>query len=60
MGNSKSQISSYPDGTLEVNLANFKLQRVVGKGSYGKVRSPPGQFGRLAGALTICGLGPRC
>lgn len=37
MGNTKSHISSYEDGTLEINLSNFKLLRVVGKGSYGKV-----------------------
>jgi hypothetical protein len=35
MGNSKSQVAQ--DVDLEINLANFKLQRVVGKGSYGKV-----------------------
>jgi serine/threonine kinase 32 len=38
MGNSKSQLVQ--DGNLEINLSNFKLQRVVGKGSYGKVRCP--------------------
>ena len=37
MGNSKSHIAGYEDGTLEINLSNFKLLRVVGKGSYGKV-----------------------
>jgi len=37
MGNSKSQVSAYQDGSLEIGLANFKLLRVVGKGSYGKV-----------------------
>jgi hypothetical protein len=37
MGNSKSHLSGYEDGTLEINLSNFKLLRVVGKGSYGKV-----------------------
>lgn len=36
MGNTKSHISSYEDGTQEINLSNFKLLRVVGKGSYGK------------------------
>lgn len=35
--NSKSQIAGYEDGSLEINLSNFKLLRVVGKGSYGKV-----------------------
>jgi hypothetical protein len=37
MGNSKSQISCYEEGSLEINLSHFKLLRVVGKGSYGKV-----------------------
>jgi hypothetical protein len=37
MGNTKSQVAAYEDGSLEINLANFKLLRVVGKGSYGKV-----------------------
>jgi hypothetical protein len=40
MGNSKSTLSGYEDGSLEINLSNFKLLRVVGKGSYGKVRIP--------------------
>ena len=37
MGNTKSTAVNYPDGPLEINLSNFKLLRVVGKGSYGKV-----------------------
>jgi hypothetical protein len=36
MGNTKSQFSD-DDGSSEINLSNFKLLRVVGKGSYGKV-----------------------
>jgi hypothetical protein len=40
MGNSKSTLSGYEDGSLEINLSNFKLLRVVGKGSYGKVQLP--------------------
>jgi len=48
MGNTKSTAVSYPDGPLEINLSNFKLLRVVGKGSYGKVYSSP-----LCGSLFI-------
>jgi hypothetical protein len=40
MGNSKSHMSSSDEGSLEIGLANFKLLRVVGKGSYGKVAPP--------------------
>jgi hypothetical protein len=41
MGNAKSTAIGYPDGPFEINLSNFKLLRVVGKGSYGKVSSSP-------------------
>jgi hypothetical protein len=38
MGQSKSAIAPYSeDGEVELNLTHFKLLRVVGKGSYGKV-----------------------
>jgi hypothetical protein len=52
MGNSKSQIASYQEGSLEINLSHFKLLRVVGKGSYGKVcvllNSPPDRRSALS------------
>ena len=54
MGNTKSQISNYEEGSLEISLANFKLLRVVGKGSYGKVSAP------LVATTADLGLGPCC
>ena len=50
MGNTKSHVSGYEDGTLEINLSNFKLLRVVGKGSYGKVSSLPRPFFFIVGS----------
>jgi hypothetical protein len=58
MGNTKSHVSDYEDGTLEINLSHFKLLRVVGKGSYGKVL-PPSIFCRGISQGTDGCVGPR-
>ena len=55
MGNTKSQVEAYEGGSLEINLANFKLLRVVGKGSYGKVF-----FTAVVTTALTLGVGPRC
>ena len=61
MGNSKSHLSAYEEGSLEIDLSNFKLLRVVGKGSYGKVRTlSPYRLIPLQSRRALTREGPRC